>query len=166
MNPKYRPEAWINAEGPRMRAYQKTGQIIQLRTRLMPEVFEGNPTATSIGSGKALRTIQWGSNVFVAGNFSTSGTQSVTLPSGTWYDYLAGGSNASSTYTLQPGEVKVFTGKKVTLPSVPAAYSNIEGIEDIVFEPSTSKAQKIMMDGQIYILRGDKIYTITGQPVR
>ena len=166
MNPKYRPEAWINAEGPRMRAYQKTGQIIQLRTRLMPEVFEGNPTATSIGSGKALRTIQWGSNVFVAGNFSTSGTQSVTLPSGTWYDYLAGGSNASSTYTLQPGEVKVFTGKKVTLPSVPAAYSNIEGIEDIVISPSTSKAQKIMMDGQIYILRGDKIYTITGQPVR
>ena len=100
-----------------MNAYQKTGQIIQLRTRIMPSVFEGDPTAASINGGQQLRTIQWGSNVFVAGNFSATSTQSVSLPSGTWYDYLAGGSKAGSSYTLQPGEVKVFTGTQVELPA-------------------------------------------------
>ena len=83
MQGKYRPEAWMVAPHCRHAAFKKVGQTIQLRTRLMPEVFAGNPTAVSVGSGKALRTIQWGSNVFVAGNFAMSGNQTVTVPSGT-----------------------------------------------------------------------------------
>jgi len=167
MQVKYRPEAWINSDGPRMQAYQKVGQIIQLRTRLMPKVFEGNPTAVSVSGGKSLRTIQWGSDVFVAGNFSAKNTQSVSLPGGTWYDYLGGGAKASSSYTLQPGEVKVFTGSQQTLPSIPSHYSVEEqGVEAVWVSGDAPKVQKILRDGQVLIIRGDRIYTITGQEIR
>ena len=165
MQVKYRPEEWMQTIGPRMRAYQKVGQIIQLRTRLLPNVFAGNPTAVSVGSGKALRTIQWGSNVFVVGNFSATATQSVTLPSGTWYDYLGGGTRAAASYTLQPSEVKIFTGSQITPPSVPDVYDFTQGIEDIFSDPASS-AHKVLRDGQVLILRGDKTYTITGMEVR
>ena len=166
MNPKYRPEEWINQGGARMEAYQKTGQIIQLRTRLMPSVFAGNPTAVSLNKGTVLRTVQWGSDVFVAGNFSATETKSLTMPSGTWYDYLAGGTQASASYTLQPSEVKVFTGTQVDLPQVPTKYTFLQGIEDIVAEPSSSSAYKIIRNGQVLIVRGDKVYTITGMEIR
>ena len=165
MGPKKRPEPWIEAAGPRMRAYQKVGQIIQLRTRLLPSVFEGDPTASSLSKGTVLRTIQWGSNVFVAGNFSATESRSVSLPSGTWYDYLGGGTKAASSYNLQPSEVKIFTGSQLTPPEIPASYDFAQGIEDIVSDPSTT-AQKVLRDGQVLIIRGDKTYTITGMEVR
>lgn len=165
MGPKKRPEPWIETTGPRMRAYQKVGQIIQLRTRLLPNVFEGDPTASSLSKGTVLRTIQWGSNVFVAGNFSATETRSVSLPSGTWYDYLGGGTKAASSYNLQPSEVKIFTGSQLTPPEIPASYDFAQGIEDIVSDPSTT-AQKVLRDGQVLIIRGDKTYTITGMEVR
>ena len=42
-----------------------------------------------------------------------------------------------------------------------------EAIWEIQSDPQDAvKAQKVLRDGQIYILRGDKIYTITGQVVK
>jgi hypothetical protein len=130
----------------------------------MPEAFTGTPTV-SIGSGKALRTIQWGNNVFAAANFDVTGTQSVTLPDGAWYDYLGGAGSASGTYTLAPGELKVFTGRQVMAPT----FTDIQkrdhtGIESVDSQPSVS-ARKIFRDGQVLIIRGDKTYTLTGQPL-
>ena len=164
MYPKYRPEGWMKG-GERMNAYQKIGQIIQLRTRLLPTVFEGDPTEVSVSSG-SLRTIQWGSDVFVAGNVLPATTVNVTLPSGTWYDYLGGGTTATSSYTLQPGEIKVFTGPKITLPVVPTSYNFPEGMEEIAGSAKSSQAQKILRDGQIFILVGDRVYNIQGQRVQ
>ncbi len=164
MQPKHRPEQWIIDGGVRMAAYQKTGQIIQLRTRLLPQVFAGNPTSTSISSGKVLRTIQWGSNVFVAGNFSATTTQSVTLPSGTWYDYLAGGTRASSTYTLAAGEVKVFTGTQLTPPAVPDHYDVSIDVDDIpAFNNKSSEAEKRLIDGRLLIIRDGRVYDAMGR---
>ena len=40
---------------------------------------------------------------------------------------------------------------------------NPEGLEDAL---STGKAHKILRDGQIFIIRGDKVYTVTGQEVK
>lgn len=40
-----------------------------------------------------------------------------------------------------------------------------EGIDQISQEP-TAKSQKLMKDGQLLILRGDRTYTLTGQEVR
>ena len=132
MQTKMRPEKWLVAGHCRMAAFQKVGQTIQLRTRIMPEVFEGNPTAATLGSGKALRTIQWGSNVFVAGNFDVTADQTVTLPSGTWYNYFAQAKQTTTTVTLKPGEVAIFTGKEVKLPEMPAGYDFYTDVEDVV----------------------------------
>lgn len=132
MQVKKRIERWLVEGHCRMAAFQKVGQIIQLRTRLMPEVFEGNPTKVDIGGGKKLRTIQWGSDVFVAGNFDVAGDQTVTLPSGTWYDYFAQAKQTTTTVTLRPGEVAIFTGKEVKLPEMPAGYEFYTDVEDVV----------------------------------
>lgn len=166
-NKKPRPEIrgyFTNAN--RVAAFTKCAQVITLRTQLMPEVFEGNPTSQNISSGAQRRQIQWGSNVFAAANFDVTTNQTVTLPPGTWYDYLDGATQASGTYTLAPGELKVFTGTPVIAPT----FSNIQkrdhtGIE-LTPSESFSKGQKILRDGQILILRGEKVYNLQGQEVR
>ncbi len=152
----------------RVAAFTKCAQVITLRTQLMPEVFEGNPTSQNISSGNKLRKIQWGSNVFAAANFDVTGNQAVTLPSGTWYDYLNGATPANGTYTLAPGELKVFTGTSVVAPT----FADINKRETQGVEQPTSnsslkgKGEKFLKDGQLLIRRGDNIYTITGARVQ
>ncbi len=132
MQVKKRVEKWLVEGNCHMAAFQKVGQIIQLRTRLLPEVFEGNPSKIDIGSGKKLRIIQWGSNVFVAGNFDVTANQTVTLPSGTWYNYFAQAKQTATTITLAPGEVAIFTGKELKLPEMPEGYEFYTDVEDVV----------------------------------
>ncbi len=168
-NKKPRPDAigrdyFTNAD--RVAAFTKCAQVITLRTQLMPSVFDGNPTSQSINSGSKLRKVQWGSNVFVAANFDVTSNQAVTLPSGTWYDYLNGASTALGTYTLAPGELKVFTGTPVIAPT----FANISKrdhtpIEEVTSSDSSLKGEKFLRNGQLLIRRGDKTYTITGQLV-
>ena len=163
---KPRPEIrgyFTNAD--RVAAFTKCAQVITLRTQLMPQVFEGNPTSTTIGSGAKLRKVQWGSNVFAAANFDVTGNQAVTLPSGTWYDYLNGGTQAQGTYTLAPGELKVFTGTPVQAPTFADIQKRShEAVEQVPSDqvPST----KVMLDGQLYIQRGDRLYDLNGRVVR
>ena len=156
MQAKMRPESWLTKGHCRMAAFRKVGQIIQLRTRLMPDVFAGNPTSSNLGSGKALRTIQWGSNVFVAGNFGVSGNQTVTLPSGTWYNYFEQKKQTSSSVTLTPGQVLIFTGKQLTLPTIPDSYNFSAGVEDVIAPGASS---------DIYPPYNATIYTLSGQVV-
>ena len=165
-NKKPRPEIrgyFTNAN--RVAAFTKCAQVITLRTQLMPQVFEGNPTSVSVNSGTKLRKIQWGSDVFVAANFDVSENQAVTLPNGTWYDYLNGATRANGTYTLAPGELKVFTGTQVQAPTfTDISKRDHQDVEAVISEPVPSV--KFMQDGQIFILRGDKVYNIQGQLVR
>ena len=156
MQTKMRVEKWLTEGHVRMAAFQKVGQIIQLRTRLMPSVFEGNPTAVNVGGGQELRTIQWGNSVFVAGNFGVSGTQSVTLPSGTWYNYFEQKQQSNSNITLAPGEVAIFTGNQVTLPTMPKGYAFNTDVEN-VFMPDLSI--------DIAAPYNVTIYTVSGQAV-
>ena len=150
----------------RVEAFTKCAQVITLRTQLMPSAFTGTPSV-SIGSGTALRTIRWGDNVFAAANFDVTDDQTVTLPvNGTWYDYLSGGTVALSSYTLAPGELKVFTGQPVVAPTFTDIQKrDSEGFEDVTTEQNT-KGVKFIQDGQLFIRRGDKTYTITGIEVR
>ncbi len=151
----------------RVAAFTKCAQVITLRTQLMPSVFEGNPNpGPTIGSGAKLRKIQWGSNVFVAANFDVTGNQAVTLPSGTWYDYLNGATRATGTYTLAPGELKVFTGSPVQAPTFTDIQKrDHQDIESVLFNDA-QQAYKILRDGQVLIVRGDNVYTITGTRVQ
>ena len=163
---KPRPEIrgyFTNAN--RVAAFTKCAQVITLRTQLMPQVFEGNPTSVSVGTGAKLRKIQWGSDVFVAANFDVTGNQAVTLPNGTWYDYLNGATLANGTYTLAPGELKVFTGTPVQAPTFADIqkrdHQDVENVQE-----DKVQSTKVLKDGQIYILRGDKVYNIQGQLIR
>jgi hypothetical protein len=165
MYPKKRPEGWMKG-GARMQAYQKVAQILQLRTRLKKEVFEGNPTNSAVGATN-LRTIQWGSDVFVAANFDVASNQAVTLPSGTWYDYLNGATTALGTYTLAPGELKVFTGSPVQAPTFTDIQKReTQGLIEEWTNERMTNGEKFLLNGQLFIRRGEKIYSTTGVEVR
>lgn len=166
---KPRPESrGFFDQGPRMDAYRQVAQLIQLRTKLIPEVFEGNPTAVSIAKGKEVRTIQWGSNVYIVGNFSATAPQTATLPAGNWFDYLAGGTAVAgnTSITLQPGDLKIFTYKAVPLPTVPAAFDFVTGIGAITPDlvPSTG-SYKILHNGSIYIVLDGVYYDLMGRRI-
>ena len=164
-NTKPRPESrGYFSSTSRVNAFKKCAQVIALRTQLLPTVFAGNPTQVHIGSGYITRTVQWGNNVFAVANFSPTENMSINLPSGTWYDYLGGATKAATSYTLKPGELKVFTGTPIQAPVI----SNIEkrdhsALEEVQME--MPQAKKIIENGQVLIVRGDKVYTITGNLV-
>lgn len=165
-NIKPRPEPLGYFRDPyRVAAYTKCAQLIQLRTRLLPDVFAGDPTDTKIYGGLKLRSIQWGSEVYVVANFDVSASQTATLPSGTWYDYFAGGTQAASSYSLQPGELKIFTGRQLELPVINQDLESMLPIENVATEEAP-KAYKFLRDGQVLILRGNQTYNIQGQLVR
>lgn len=162
---KPRIEKWITQPNQeRMNQYRLVSQIVQLRTRLMPKVFAGNPTASSL-STNLVRSIQWGSDVYVVANFSATDNAPVALPSGTWYDYLGGAGKAASNYTLAPGEVKVFTGTQVIAPTVPTQYNITEGWIDTITEKTTGNARKLLRDGQLIILTPNAAYDIMGRTI-
>lgn len=164
-NTKPRPESrGYFSSTSRVNAFKKCAQVIALRTQLLPAVFAGNPTQVHIGSGYVTRTVQWGNNVFAVANFSPTENMSIDLPSGTWYDYLGGATKAATSYTLKPGELKVFTGTPIQAPVI----SNIEKRDHSAFEEvqmEMPQAKKIIENGQVLIVRGDKVYTITGNLV-
>ena len=161
---KPRPEKYnYFTQAERVDAFTKSAQVITLRTQLMPSVFEGNPTSVSISSGSKLRTIQWGSNVFIAANFDVNSNQAVSMPSGTWYDYLRGAAKATATTcVLAPGELKVFTGTPVTAPTFTDIQKRDHQGVELTPSDSPSKGEKFFRNGQLLIRRGDNIYTITG----
>ncbi len=163
-NMKPRPESlgyFSNAN--RVAAYQKCAQAIQLRTRLHPEWFAGNPSNAVLGHAQKIRYVQW-ENVIAVANFDATAAQSYSLPSGTWYNYLDGGT-ASGTVGLQAGEVKIFTKTQVALPQINLDLETLLPIENVSQDGKVA-AQKILRDGQILILVGDKVYNLQGQRVR
>jgi len=123
-NIKPRPEnLGMFQDANRMAAFTKCAQIIQLRTRLLPSVFEGDPTASLLTSGAKLRYVLWGSDVYVVANFDAAESQTATLPEGTWFDYWNGGSAAPTSVVLKGGEVKIFTGSPLSAPTILDNYN-------------------------------------------
>lgn len=162
----------------RMSQYQQIGQINQLRTRILPQVFEGNPTSQDLAHKRPLRSVIWGegvNRVFIISNISTT-PQEFTLPTGTtnWYDYLANNQNAikeGTTITLPAGTVKVYTAQYFQLPEVPTEYAfddyvSIDNVdfksncviyptisEDIVFIEATEDIKSV----EIINIQGQKV---------
>ena len=167
---KPRPESHgYFKEGPHMQAYQQVAQLIRLRTQLLNSVFEGNPTAVSIGSGKSVRTIQWGSDVYVVGNFSATAAQTATIPAGTWYDYLGGGTSVAggSTVTLQVGDLLILTNQKLELPEVPSSYDYVYVGINSVEAAQQGFVYPTVTDGMLYIASEEmpqriQIYAVNG----
>ena len=53
--------------------------------------------------------------------------------------------------------------KNATYRATYTRYDKTQGIEDV--QPPYMEAQKVLIDGTIYILRGGKTYTLQGIPV-
>ena len=142
----------------RMQQYTKIAQAIRLRTQLLASEFVnlGKPTNVQIMSGKALRTIQWGDKVFVAGNFDVSSNQEVTIPEGTWYNYYEQKQQTASTIVLAPGEFVILTGSAVKLPEISTNFGFLTGMEN-VFVPENTE--------NILPPYNATIYTVSGQTV-
>lgn len=163
-NQKPRPETYGYFRSPnRVEAYKKCAQAIQLRTKLHPEWFTGDPKSYQLGSGKAIRYVQWGDNAIAVANFDPSSAQSFSID-GTWYDFYTGGS-CSGSVSLQAGEVKILTKTKVNAPTINLDLESLLPIENVDVN-ETPKATKILRDGQVLILRGDKTYNMQGQLVK
>ena len=168
---KPRPETYgYFKAGTRMNQRNLIAAVCHLRTRLLPTVFEGNPTATTITSGKTIRTIQWGSGaqaVFAVANFSDSSPEQVTLPSGTWYDYLHGAAAVNSaTLMLAPGELLVLTGSALSAPVLPNSYDEFSAALDETQEATSSAVKKRIQDGHLYIIKDDIWYNIQGTRIK
>lgn len=60
---------------------------------------------------------------------------------------------------MPPAKISISVGKQVT--------TDVEEIvDDQITQPAAPKVRKVMYDGQIYILRGEEVYTITGNRVK
>lgn len=149
----------------RMGQFKKIAQMIQLRTRIMPAIFSGNPTSCSVGGGKPLRSVIWGdgvNRVFVISNLDPSKTLEYTLPEGnSWYDYFNGSDTeepAGKTMALAAGEVKVWTATKQPLPDIPDSFEYVkveenEFVSDCIIYPTIS-------DGTVYISTSQDIRNV------
>jgi hypothetical protein len=166
----------------RMSQYQIIGQINQLRTRILPQVFEGNPTAQDLAHGRPIRSISWGEGVnrlFIVSNVSVD-PQEIALPNGSnWYDYLANSTEMlieGKKVTLKPGEVKVYTAQHFQLPEVPSEYvfgewTDVENIEfktnctiyptiaeDVVFIETSEDIKSV----EVINIQGQKVISEAG----
>ncbi len=151
VDPKPVPETlgWYK-DAKRMNAYAKMAQLIRLRTELLsPEFFLNGTCRTMVNSGAAARYIQWeynGERIVVVGNFNVEGGDEFTgavsvdpFPAtGKWYDYYdqteLNVTNLAQTITLQPGELRIYTTKKYTLPVLPPEYTYPDAIETPQYE--------------------------------
>lgn len=170
----------------RMTNYQKVAQILQLREKYNNMFLNGTCTVRA-GSGVSARYIQWshGSDkVVVVGNFNVVGgstfTGSTTVApftsTGTYYDYFTGATlvvnNTTQTISLEPGELRIYTNKQETLPTVPATFD----FEDFVGLAPISKTSNhfvypTITDQTIYIATEQlpqyvQVYTLRGDLVK
>lgn len=156
--PKVKPEnlGWLSPGSARMAIYNKVAQIIKLRTQYLPAVFEGNPTASNLGTGVEVRSIQWGEDVLVVGNFSASAGNSYTLPAGTWYDYLNNNQKITTAkLSLSPGDLRILTGKPIKV-----------GIDEVNMDVTPAIAPvKFIQNGHFRILRDGMLFDALGRPL-
>ena len=101
--------------------------------------------------------------MFVAGNFSATGVQAVTLPTGTWYNYYLQKKQSASTVSLQPGELLILTGTEQPLPVIRNVEDLANGVNSAVISTTVdSPVQKFFYNGTLYLRRGNQTYTIDG----
>ncbi len=128
---------WLN-DALRMDVYEKSSKIIKLRTS-HPEFFAvSNVTTTKLASTSWLSPrrldIKYNDtahpensiNIIVLGNYDAVNYMTFTgnfSSTGTWYDYLNNEEGfvvkrTDKTITLAPGELKIFTNRKIEEPLV------------------------------------------------
>lgn len=127
-----KPIRWDYMQVPeRNNLYYTWGRLIHLRYNpLYSSLFTSNNiTRDFSGAFKWLKLDLGSAHIAVIGNFDiVQQTGSITFPTaGTWYDYLNGttitATGASQSFTLQPGQYRVFTNQFVALPVTLSSFS-------------------------------------------
>lgn len=119
----------------RKKLFEVYRNLIHLRKN--PQFFEAFTTNAAdldfSGAFKWLRLNSSGGKVVVIGNFDvTNQSGSVTFPSaGTWYNYLSGetftATGSPQSFTLKPGEFKVFTSTFAALSVELESFAGVHG---------------------------------------
>ena len=178
-NKKPRPDAmgWFT-DSLRMAQYIRVAQLTRLRTRIWPELFEGNPVSQAVSTGW-VRSIKWGEgnkSVYVVGNFSPTDIKEANLPEGTWFNYFTGEPIQTSTLQLLGGELYVLTSSLVDCPVIniapfasfntgntePERHTDIAEVE-IEASRRDATATKYILDGRVVILKNGILYDMLGR---
>ncbi|MDD3320054.1 MAG: alpha-amylase family glycosyl hydrolase [Paludibacter sp.] len=144
-----KPSAWGYLDlAHRKAAYEASSKIITLR-KMYPTAFTQGTFSTQVGTddwsaGKRIALSHTDLNMIVLGNFNSTATAN-TSPSfqktGTWYNLISGQelnvSNTSMTITLQPGELQIYTDRKIDFPN---AVNNPVVDNDCFVYPTTTNS--------------------------
>ena len=139
----------------RLDQYTKIAQAIQLRTRLLADKFVSLKQPKKATLNGIVRTIQWGDEVFVAGNFHATDKQIAKIPNGVWFNYYTQQPQSAMEVELAPGEFIILTGSEVKLPEISTDFAFLTGVEDIVAPQPSEMLPPYNV--QVYTLSGQMI---------
>ncbi|HEY6914203.1 MAG TPA: T9SS type A sorting domain-containing protein, partial [Paludibacter sp.] len=171
-----KPSAWGWLDLPhRKAAYRASAKIINLR-KLFPTAFtQGNfslnVSASDWTEGRRIALTHNDLDMVVLGNFDAVNTINMNAnfqKTGTWYNLLSGEqlnvTNSSMTFSMQPGDLLVFTDRKINLP-IELRDSTVQ--KDIKVFPTITKgfvhitSPTAIKNVNIYTLQGLLVETIT-----
>ena len=93
--------------------------------------------------------------MFVAGNVSATNTNTVTVPEGTWYNYMKDNEKVTAnTISLEPGDLLILV-----------ARPNVD-LDCVNANQTVPHAMKVMENGKLVIRCADAVYDFTGTRVR
>lgn len=174
---------WYNYD-VRMNAYQKVGQMAQLRTKQLNDLFLNGTFTSQVGTEQSVRYLRWNynnENIVVVGNFNVNGGSEYTgnatatpfTSLGTWYEYFSEETiqvtDVAQTISLQPGEIRIYSTQKYDLPTVPNTFNFADALQQTSLNVECSVYPTLTND-LIYIdstepIRKVQIYNLRGQQV-
>ena len=167
---------WYSKYEERREAYHATAKILNLRKQF-PNAFDYGNCGLNVGyddwnHGRRIAIEHTDLNMVVVGNFKTDGDALGGVidaypnfpKTGTWHELLTGatlqitstGDYTNPTLKMQPGEVRIYTDRKITTPGLP----------DIPDQPNSLQNPKRDNDTFVYptVTQG-KVYISTGKIV-
>lgn len=145
-----KPILWTYLQDANRRSlYETYAMLAKLKVR--ESVFKTTDFTLSVGNTAMKRiTLNSASNkVFVIGNFAvTATTQNANFPqTGKWYEFFSGDSitvsNIADPITLQPGEYRLYSTKKMAKPSLTTSLADdiMEANNGVVVYPNPFEGQ-------------------------
>lgn len=138
LDPK--PIRWdYQQDAGRRRQFEIYAGLMKLRKNYPNTFIAGAVNASLGGAFKSIQLVQSDLSLTGIGNFDVNpATGSVTFSnSGTWYNYLTGepftATGAVQSFTLAPGEYKLFVNKNVV-------NAVVTGISDVIADPNKLQA--------------------------
>jgi 1,4-alpha-glucan branching enzyme len=159
----------------RVAAYDAAAKIVNLR-KLHPDAFTSgtftfNISASDWTGGRKIKLTHSDLNMFVAGNFQSTNTVSVSADfqhTGVWHELLTGDelnvSGANTTLSLPPGDVRIYTDREIDLPNAIPAIAADNAVYVYVsggFAHAVSPEKITALS--VYNLQGVRLKTIAGK---